>query len=679
MKVARRFQFGSVGMKLFIIFFSAILLLSAMLGLISYQVSKDTVMDQVTEATSGQIAQAVDKLDFLFSQYEGVSKQLAVDTGLRSDLVSVTTPGIGVVEKTKSEERIRERLNGIVQADSRLQGVRLVSMDLVPSASYSSMGSSAVSSADMVKEKIDQIIKADGQTVWFPTDTKGFMGNESTAVITLGRLLKNLQNPKAQYVLLIDVKEKAVGEILSNLKIGRHGQMRLMTADNQVIHDPDGNLLMKTSPITIPLEAKEDGTYYTNDEQMVVYKQMKTTDWYLAGFAPTSDFLLAMNKLLYATLGVIVVAIIIAVLIGYYMMRTVGKPLNDMCKLMEEGEKGNLQVRTTFNRRDEIGRLGESFNQMMIQISNLAKETHTSAEQVLMTAEELTEVSKTTSITAGEIAAAMEQVAEGSGRLAAEADRENDLANRIGMQMRKVVECNRGMESAADRVLQVTGNGNGHMNHLVEKTMRINEVNHAIVQNAEMLKDKTSSIHKILELMNEVVKQTNILSVNATIEAARAGTAGKGFMVVADEIRKLADRSKESIHTVSSITLEIHDEVQKAVESLKMASPLFDEQLHSVREAQDVFGNVRQQMDAFLAEIEGSTSMVGELMKDQLKLSDSILSTSSIVQETSAATEEVASMSSEQYRVSERLVELSAALQELSENLRESLRLFQNE
>lgn len=676
MYVVRRFQFRSVGMKLFVIFFSAILLLSSMLGLISYQVSKSTVMDQVTEATSGQIAQAADKLDFLFAQYEGLSKQLAVDTVLRNDLVTVTTPGIGIVEKTKSEARIREKLNGVVQTDNRLQGVRLISPDLASTTSYNSMGSSTISSADAVKVKIDQIVKANGQTVWFPTDTKGFMGNESNASMTMGRLLKNLQNPKAQYVLLIDVKEKAVGEILSNLKIGQNGQMRILTDDNQVIHDPDEKLLMQTSSITVQQGAKEDGTYFTDDEQMVVYKQMKTTKWYMIGFAPTSDFLKATNKLLYATLGVVLAAVMIAVLIGYYMMRTVGKPLNDMCKLMEEGEKGNLQVRTQFNRGDEIGRLGDSFNRMMVQISGLAEQTNISAQQVLTTAEELAEVSKGTSMTAGEIAAAMEQIAEGTGNLAAEAERENQLAENIGVQMGRVVESNKVMETAADRVLQVTGNGTEHMNILVEKTKRINQVNREIVQNAEMLKDKTSSIHKILELMNEITKQTNILSLNATIEAARAGAAGKGFMVVADEIRNLAERSKESIHTVSSITLEIHDEVQQAVDSLKMASPLFDEQLYSVQEAQGVFGNVREQMDAFLAEIEGSTSSVKELMESQLKLSDSIVSASSIIQETSAATEEVASMSSEQHRVSERLVELSGTLEELSENLRRSLVMF---
>lgn len=669
-------EFKSVGMKLFVLFFTAIVLLSSVLGIVSYTVSKNTVLAEVSRATSGQIAQAADKLDLLFSQYEGLSRQLAVDTVLRNDLISVTDPRISIVDKTKAETRIKEKLNAVVLTDGRLHGVRLVSMDMVSNKSYGSMGSAGVSSAEAAKNKISEVIKADGQVLWFPTSVKGFMENESQSTMTMARFLKNLNFPNAQYILLIDVKERAVGKIFSEVTIGEHGVLRVLTPDNRIVHDPDPALLTQTSNITIPEGAEHSGTYFTEDDRMVTYHKMTTTGWNLVGFAPASDFLKAADRLLYVTLAVIAAAVAVAVLIGFYMMRSVGKPLNDMCLLMEEGERGNLKVRTGFRRKDEIGRLGESFNRMMAQIASLADQTGVSAKRVLATAGELAEMSRGTSQTAGEIAAAMEQIAQGTGTLAAEAERENQMADHIGAQMSKVAEANGVMQSAADRVLQVTGEGSEHMNSLVGKTAQLNEVNRTIVQNAELLKSKTLSIHQILELMNEIAHQTNVLSINATIEAARAGDAGRGFMVVANEIRHLADRSKESIQTVAGITQEISGEVQSAVNHLKTASPLFDEQLDSVRKAQEVFGNVRQQMDDFIREIEGSTSSVKKLMESQLSLTESIASASSIMQETSAATEEVASMSSEQHRVSAQLVKLSGTLEELSHQLQHSLVQF---
>ncbi|MGG3280837.1 methyl-accepting chemotaxis protein [Paenibacillus solani] len=676
MNMTRRFQFKAVGMKLFVIFFTTIVLLASALGLVSYFISKDTVTEQVAEATSGQIMQAADKLDFLLGQYEAASRQWALDTVLREDLITVSTADIGIRDKTQAENRIREKLNGTASSDKRLYGMRLVAPNLQAQNSYNSTGYSGMSSGDEVKAKIDRIIQADGETVWFPTEVKGFMGNESNANMTMGRLLKNLNNPNAQYVLLMDIKDEAVGEVLANLKIGSHGQMRIVTEDNRIVHDMDAAQLMQPSTITVPQDAEEEGIYYTADEQMVVYTPLKTAPWYMVGFAPVSDFVQATDKLLTVTLVVIVVAILVAALIGYYMMRTVGRPLNQMCSLMEEGEQGNLKVRTEFRRVDEIGRLGQSFNRMMGQISALVDQTNTSAKEVLATAEELAEASRGTSLTAGEIAAAMEQIAQGSGSLAIEAERENQLAENIGVRMTKVSGSNKVIAAAADRVLRVTGEGALHMDSLVEKSTRINQVNRAIVQNAEKLKENTASIHKILELMSEITHQTNVLSINATIEAARAGSAGSGFMVVANEVRSLADRSKESIQTVGAMILDIQSEVQGSVDALTSASPLFDEQLHSVQEAQGIFDNVRYEMDALLTEISESTQAVEVLINSQLELTDSISEASSIVEETSAATEEVASMSSEQFKVSEKLVGLSARLEELSEGLRKSLVMF---
>lgn len=676
MNMTKRFQFKAVGMKLFVIFFTTIVLLSSALGLLSYSISKDTVMDQVSEATSGQMMQAADKLDFLLAQYEAASRQWALDTVLREDLVTVSTTDIGIRDKTQAENRIREKLNGMASSDKRLQGMRLVAPNLQAQSSYNSTGYSGMSSSDGVKAKIDRIIQADGEPVWFPTEIKGFMENENTATMTMGRLLKNLKNPNAQYVLLMDVKDEAVGEVLANLKIGNNGQMRIVAEDNRIVHDMDPAQLMQPSAITVPSDAEEGGIYYTADEQMVVYTPLKTAPWHMVGFAPVSDFVQATDKLLAVTLAVIVAAVLVAVLIGYYMMRTVGRPLNQMCSLMEEGEQGNLRVRTEFRRADEIGRLGQSFNRMMGQISALVDQTNASAKEVLVTAEELAEASRGTSLTAGEIAAAMEQIAQGSGSLAMEAERENQLAENIGVRMSKVSDTNQVIAAAADRVLRVTGEGAQHMDSLVEKSTRINQVNRAIVQNAEKLKDNTASIHKILELMSEITHQTNVLSINATIEAARAGAAGSGFMVVANEVRSLADRSKESIQTVGAMILDIRREVQGSVDALTSASPLFDEQLHSVQEAQGVFDNVRHEMDALLTEISESTHAVEVLIDSQLALTDSISEASSIVQETSAATEEVASMSSEQFKVSEKLVGLSSRLEELSEGLRKSLVMF---
>jgi methyl-accepting chemotaxis protein len=670
----------SIGMKLFVLLFAGIVVLSVILGLSSYQLSKGIIKDEVSQASSQAIVQAADKLDFLFMQYESISKQLAVDTELKRNLEEINKPGIGTSQKNSLEEAVRRELSSITGADSRLLGVRLVKKNLVEVDSYKSSGIIGIRSDENIEANIKQILDAKGQIVWFPTSKKGFFQLYAEPTITMGRLLRNMNQPEAEYILLFEIKQKALVDILSNLKIGESGQVAVLTDNNRIVHAKDTKLIESESFIQINADGEKNGSFTTDDEsgeeQLVVYNRLGTTKWTMLGYAPLNDFVKGTNQLLYVTTIVIIIAMLFALLIGYYVLRNVGKPLAKLCTLMEEGERGNLQVRTNFKSQDEIGRLGFSFNQMMQQIGMLVEQTHRSAQEVLETADELTHVSKSTSITAGEIAHASNEIASGTASLAAEAENENLLAERMVDKIHEVAAANHAMKEATNRVQRVSGQGTEYMNQLVEKTEKIVGMNRIIVRDAEELMNSTSSIQKILELMSSMTQQTNILSINASIEAARAGAAGRGFMVVANEIRKLADGSKHSIQTVAAITDEILRGIEHTTTSLNEVSPVMDEQMESVMEASNIFGSVKEQMNEFLQEIDKSSVFVKELIDAQQLLSVSITSISAVVEETSASTEEVASMSSQQYIVSEKLVDLSKRLEEMSETFKQSLVKF---
>ncbi|WP_246021854.1 methyl-accepting chemotaxis protein [Paenibacillus zeisoli] len=681
MKSGFKLGWQSVGTKLFLIVFIAIVVLSAGLGLVSYQVSKGIIQEQVSSASSEAIKQAADKLDFLFSQYEAASRQLAVDPILRADLVTVNLPELGIVERTQAEDRIKRRLDAFTGSDDRLNSVKLISSTKGSTSSFQS-GIAGVRTDEAIEARMKQIKEADGEPVWIPTLNKGFFGATSVPEFTMGRLLKNMQHPEAEYILLIEIKESSLGTILSNLKIGNSGEVRLVTAGNQIVHAKDSKLLEKESFVKIsPAQLKgKDRSFTANNEQnvenLVVFQPLATSGWTLMGYAPTSDFLSAADRLLTITFIVIVVAIILALFIGYYMIRMVGKPLSKLSKLMEEGENGNLQVRAKFKSNDEIGRVGQAFNRMMTRISDLVEQTNATALKVLGTAEALASASKSTSQAAGEIAAATQEIAQGASSLAVEADRESQIAEDIGVKMDKVNVANTSMGESADRAIAVSVQGTEYMRELVDKTGAASQMTDLIQENSAKLTKSTASIQSILAPMIEMTKQTNILSLNASIEAARAGAAGRGFSIIADEIRSLAQQSNESIQSVSNITEQIQQDIENTVEVLNKVSPLFDEQLESVREASSFFTSVREEMEQFYKHIENSSESVKELSESQYILGDSISSVSAVVEETSASTEQVASMSSEQFKVSEQLVALSVQLERLAEDLKKSLTGF---
>lgn len=304
------------------------------------------------------------------------------------------------------------------------------------------------------------------------------------------------------------------------------------------------------------------------------------------------------------------------------------------------------------------------------------KQTNHSAQDVLDTAAELTQASNKTALSAKEIAVATEEIANGATSLANEAERGNELAENISRQMERVVLSNKEMEMSARQVEKSSQQGTQYLNGLMDKTNMTVEMINALTAKVDSLKASTGSVLKVLDVMQNITQQTNILSLNATIEAARAGAAGRGFMVVADEIRQLADQSRQSITMVGEITDNIQKEMNETVKALSEASPIFQEQIASVKETNQIFVSVQQQMEGFVRHLDSVTASIDQLNESQTVLSEAMSNVSAVAQQSSATSEEVASLSSEQQTVGDQLVQLSNKLENVSAGLKESLSKF---
>ncbi|MNZ73064.1 Methyl-accepting chemotaxis protein McpC [compost metagenome] len=395
------------------------------------------------------------------------------------------------------------------------------------------------------------------------------------------------------------------------------------------------------------------------------------------GAVPVNELVKDAKAIQSLTWITVFIAALIAIAIGVVVIQTIAQPLVKLRNLMNEGASGNLTVRSEMKKRsDEIGELSNSFNQMMGQIKALAVQTTRSADDVLLTATELTEASRKTAISAREIAVATEEIAGGATSLAVEAERGTDLTGNIDAQMKKVIAANQQMVASANEVEKASLQGTEYMGVLIQKTGMTEEMTRSMVEKVDALKESTGSIVKILDVLNNVTKQTNILSLNATIEAARAGAAGKGFMVVADEIRKLADQSRQSIDVVGQITEKIRSEIDETVLVLSDAYPLFQEQIGSVKEANQIFLSVQGQMGQFVERLDLVTDSISQLDQSQSVLAEAMTNVSAVAEESSATSEEVASLSSEQLSISDGMVQLSEKLDEVSRELKNSLSQF---
>lgn len=672
----------SVGLQLFLIIFCSIIACVLTVGLMAYSKSKTIIENKVSNASLQTITQVANNLDIVFKTYEDMTFQILIDKSFH-ETVRKIIDSPDDFSRFESTRLLGDKMQTYVLGNNSITG--LILLPLKPNLAVVTAGTASTTSVEKLAatDWYKQVIELNGKAMWIAPQKDGFAGSNNTPTVGISRVIKDSVTNEASYVLLLEIKLDSIASRYSEVNLGEGSEITIIDENGNYITNNDAALIGTPTVVNISAEG-EKGKHGTEKVSikdggniLAAFKTFETMDWKLVGAVPVNELVKDATAIRNMTWITVFVAALIAIGIGIMVILQIARPLVKLSSLMTDGASGNLTVRSKLKKRsDEIGQLSESFNMMMTQITALAVQTTRSAEDVLLTASDLSEASKKTALSAKEIAVATEEIAGGATSLAMEAEKGTDLTSNINEQMKKVIDANQQMVQSANDVEKASEQGTSYMGILIEKTGMTEEMTRTMVEKVDALKESTVSIVKILDVLNNLTKQTNILSLNAAIEAARAGAAGKGFMVVADEIRKLADQSRQSIDVVGQITEKIRGEIDETVLVLSDAYPLFQEQIGSVKEANQIFLTVQGQMGQFVERLDLVTESIGQLDESQSILAVAMTNVSAVAEESSATSEEVASLSSEQLSISGSMVLLSEKLDTVSRELQESLSKF---
>ena len=259
----------------------------------------------------------------------------------------------------------------------------------------------------------------------------------------------------------------------------------------------------------------------------------------------------------------------------FYLLRSVTQPLGGLVVAMDRMRQGDFTHR--INRRDEFGELGKSFNRMSVDLAELFGQVQKSGIQVTTSVTEIAATAKEQQATASEIAATTAEIGATSREISATS--------------RELVKTVREVSAVGEQTAVLAGSGLAGLTRMEQTMQHVGDATASINVKLGVLNEKAGNINQMVITITKVADQTNLLSLNAAIEAEKAGEYGRGFAVVASEIRRLADQTAVATYDIEQMVKEIHSAVSAGV----MGMDKFSEEVRrGMIEIQQVGGQLTQ-------------------------------------------------------------------------------------
>ena len=565
------------------------------------------------------------------------------------------------IKKTKKEKKVRRRLlSSITSKVYLLFFVMLVSLVVIQSISFLGMQNNIKTVKQIKDESLKTLMQAE--------NLKLDVVNVQQWLINIGltRSAVGMDNGYAEAEKYAKHFKDTIKEINNK---GQHQELEIMQktfdefyktgkgmANTYIIEGTEaGNVVMvKFYGYAEDINARVD--VFKEDAE----KEMQMT---IKGMEESTSL---YNKIsLYSFAFVISLSFILVFLIVVPLKKNI-KRLIDYISSLSQGDFSKKLEKLS---KDEIGTIAQTINIMNDNIKQLIGEVKSSSITVKDTSNNLTEITKCTATSANEIATSIELIAGESV--------EQSKITEIGVG--KVFEMAQNIEDISQAV--------GHMNKIVEESNQltsrgINTVNNLTDINGKYMKSSSTlngiveevatdinKIGMITAAITEISEQTNLLALNASIEAARAGEAGRGFSVVADEIRKLSVQTNDAVNQVKAIIAAIQTKSNSSIIAIKESNIMVGEQNASIKDTYNIFNEILEISQNLLS----TASDVGVRSSDTANKKDDILNimrkVSAMAETTSMSTQGVLASVEEQLTTTEEVVEQSNNLEGLSESL----------
>ena len=682
-------------------------LLMIVLGVVSYTRSADALTSSYEATAKTTVDTTADYLDMVIETIRTSSYDIAVSSIAREYY------GGAYSDDAYNESKVYTTLKN--EIESRKLGNKYIK-NIVFTANYGKGVSTAVShTPEDIYEAFSQLDIAK------QVDENDFMwvGNHKEAdalmdtsgyAFSVIRKAYNTYYRQVGYVV-VDVDYNKIADTITNVNLGEGSIVALITPDGRELSymqpaasaeaenaDAPENT-EKTSTKKAAASTILDNTYitghsvydiiknseelsgseyvdYDGEQYLLLFSKLDSEGFTVATLVPRSYIIQDASQIAVITAVTVVITAFIVILIGLVLSTSMGTTIRKIMNGLEKAATGDLTVNVRTKRKDEFMILCNSINRMIGNIRALLDKADIVSEAVGKASGSVADNSGVLLEETKSITSSIAEVEQGIVMQAQDAENCLERMDDLSKKIEVVTDNANKIAEIADNTKGIVSSGLGTISELKDKVKATSQVTAEVISNIQDLDEASGSIAKIIGAINDIADQTSLLSLNASIEAARAGDAGRGFAVVADSIRKLAEQSLNSVSEIKDIVNKIQKQTVDTVEVAKQAELIVSSQEDALKNTIDVFHDIDNHVSGLadnLSKISEGINDMDVAKRDTLSAIESI---SAVAEETASSATEVNNAAARQLEAVEKLNNESEGLITHSEDLVEAINKF---
>ncbi len=681
--IIKRKRFSiSIFVKLIAGYFIPVLFM-AFLGIIAFLKSSSGLNENYENSTKQAIDMTANYLELVLETAQGEVDQYSKNIKLYNYI-----SGESLGDLTKQLAFLDEIYQSI--ASSTTANKFISNIHIIPGKEYNVFSTTLKGNRgfyEILEKSTEGLTLEEKNPIWIGThktiDQELSIG-EGSYIISYMKLIKSFD--KNYGVLVVDISKKELTEVISQLDLGEGSYVGFITVDGKEIvvsqesTDSQGISYLDQAfyqESRLSDELKGDSYVdFLGEKYYYMYQKIGDTDAMICALVPQKNIMKQANELKYIVSIIIVVASIIALFFGIKISTGISRCLSNINKKLKLAANGDLSVTIETERRDEfavlvlnISEMIEGTRELIHKVEQVSKEVTVSSGKVIDASNGITSSSEQISYAIRDIDQGIIQQAQDSQDCLTQVDALSQCITTVNTNIVKTV-------TVAEESKVILDKGITKMTMMTKQSNETSKITDSVVKNIEILMEKSESISTIINVMNEIADQTNLLSLNASIEAARAGNAGKGFAVVANEIKKLAEESQESARKITNIVEDINMQTLDTVKKAMEAEEIVSKQNIAIGETIEVFDDMKDSMQKVLSNMEKVYEDVSSMDSTRIMTLEAIQNISAVSEETCAASSMVNDNLKAQEEVIAHSEKVSVELKQNADILEKALKQF---